>query len=73
MLCKASPQLDRIERRLAKTPATVAQSENIQRLRAYVGQLAADAIREARKRPKVPVFAQLLNPDNPCPIARVTP
>lgn len=73
MLCKASPQLDRIERRLAKTPATVAQSGNIQRLRAYVGQLAADAIREARKRPKVPVFAELLNPDNPCPIARVTP
>ncbi len=66
MLCKAGSQLSRTEKRLAQGAETKPQSEGIQRLRAFLRDLASKAIVEARKKPAAAAFARLLEPSNPC-------
>jgi len=72
MLCKANPRMNSIQKRLAATPATYAQSEKIHKLRAFLLELAGNAISEARNKPEaIPVFAQLQDATNPCSVMEI--
>jgi hypothetical protein len=67
MLCRAGSQLAHTEQRLSAAPATKLQAQRIGELRSFLREVASRSIREAKQRGQQGLFAQLLDPENPCP------
>lgn len=67
MLCRAVSQLARTADRLAAEPLTQPRSQRIRELNGFLIALAGESIVAGRKQNPQPDFAQLQNPENPCP------